>query len=417
MPLDFEPYSHAHKQDPYRVYRELRDVAPVHFAPDSHSWVISRFDDVEWLLRHPEIFSSKTSRRRLVFGDRPRAAELIALAWRFFSHVRALPSAFARSRMLIQEDGGVHAAMRALVNRGFTPRRIASWEPRIREIVDASLRGMPGRREFDLIEDLAIPLPVTVIAEMLGVDPARRADFKRWSDAIVAGGTGSGIGTAGRSGMFAALGELRRYLRPLVRERRRAPGDDLLSVLVVAERGEVGLTDFEVFMFVLLLLIAGNETTTNLLGNAVDALLAHPDQLALVAGDPSLVPALVEEVLRWDNPVQFLTRQTTRDVERHGVTIPRGAHVVGLLGSANRDERRFPHPDRFDVTRDARGHLGFGFGNHFCLGASLARLEARVALEELVPSLPSRVRARPEVDFLDSYQIRGRAHLALRAAA
>jgi cytochrome P450 len=167
---------------------------------------------------------------------------------------------------------------------------------------------------------------------------------------------------------------------------------------------------------VLLLLVAGNETTTNLLGNAVDALLAHPDQLARVSADPRLVPALVEETLRFDGPVQFLTRVATREVALHGVRIPADARVVVLLGSANRDERRFPEPDRFDVGRDTRGHVAFGFGAHFCLGASLARLEARAALEALVPELPRLARVRPEREFLDSFLIRGRARLDLRAA-
>ena len=167
----------------------------------------------------------------------------------------------------------------------------------------------------------------------------------------------------------------------------------------------------------LLLLVAGNETTTNLLGNAVDALLAHPEQLAKVVAEPALVPALVEETLRFDGPVQFVTRVTTREFELQGQTLPSRALVVVLLGSANRDERRFPEPDRFDVARDARGHVAFGFGAHFCLGASLARLEAKAALEALVPELPRLVRARPEREFLDSYLIRGRARLELRVAA
>jgi cytochrome P450 len=417
MPLEFEPYSHVHKRDPYPIYRELRDRAPVHHAPGSGAWVLSRYDDVQWVLRTPEVFSSRTMRPGGPVGAaKPSSLQVLRLAIRFFAHVRASPRTVAASRMLINEDGDVHAGMRDLVNRGFTPRRIAAWEPRIREIVAGCMRRLGERRDIDLMKEVAIPLPVTVIAEMLGVEPERGADFKRWSDAVIQGGTGSGIADLSRSGLFAAMGELRRYLRPLVRARRGAPGDDLLSVLVGAEHGEVGLSEFEVFMFVLLLLIAGNETTTNLLGNAVDALLAHPDQLARVNGDPSRVPALVEETLRWDTPVQFLTRIAKTDVERHGVRIPRGAAVVALLGSANRDERHFPDPDRFDVDRDARGHLAFGFGNHFCLGASLARLEARLALEAIAPALRGLVRARPEVEFLDSYLIRGRSRLELRAA-
>jgi len=213
------------------------------------------------------------------------------------------------------------------------------------------------------------------------------------------------------------MGELRAYLRPIVRERRRRPDDNLISILVAAQVDGEGLSDYEIFLFVLLLLVAGNETTTNLLGNAVDALLAHPDQLARVSADPRLIPGLVEETLRYDGPVQFLTRRTTREVELYGQRIPAQASVVALLGSANRDERRFADPDRFDVARDARGHVAFGFVAHFCLGASLARLEAKAALEALVPELPRLARVRPEREFLDSYLIRGRARLDLRVAA
>jgi cytochrome P450 len=302
------------------------------------------------------------------------------------------------------------------VNRGFTPRRIQRLEARIQELVAECLTSLESRDDFDLVHELNIPLPVTVIAELLGVEPERHADFKRWSDRIISGATGSGIERPLESGVFEAMVELRGSLRPIVRERRQTPADDLISTLVAAEIGGEGLSDYEIFLFVLLLLVAGNETTTNLLGNAVDALLAHPEALARVASDPPLVPKLIEETLRYDGPVQFITRRTTREVVLHDQTIPADALVVVLLGSANRDERRFPDPDRFDLDRDTRGHVAFGFGAHFCLGASLARLEASAALAALVPELPRFVRSRPEREFLDSYLIRGRARLDLRAA-
>jgi cytochrome P450 len=319
--------------------------------------------------------------------------------------------------MLIQEDGAVHLRMRDLVNRGFTPRRIQRLETRIRELVAGCLAELGRKPEFDLVSELNIPLPVTVIAELLGVEPERRHDFKRWSDGIITGGTGSAMTRPLDSGVLDVMSELRAYLRPIVRERRSRPADDLISVLVSAEVEGEGLSDYEIFLFVLLLLVAGNETTTNLLGNAADALLANPAQLAKVVAEPALVPALVEETLRFDGPVQFVNRVTTREFGLHGQTLPAGALVIVLLGSANRDERRFPEPDRFDVSRDTRGHVAFGFGAHFCLGASLARLEAKAALEALVPELPRLVRARPEREFLDSYLIRGRARLELRVAA
>jgi cytochrome P450 len=319
--------------------------------------------------------------------------------------------------MLIQEDGAVHLRMRDLVNRGFTPRQIQRLAPRIRELVAECVAELRRKPQFDLVTELNIPLPVTVIAEMLGVEREKRHVFKHWSDAIISGATGSGLGTPLDSGVLDAMGGLRAYLGPIVRERRRKPGDDLISVIVGAELDGAGLSDYEIFLFVLLLLIAGNETTTNLLGNCVDALLANPDQLRRVVAEPARIGALVEETLRYDGPVQLLTRVTTCETSLHGQTLPKGANVVVLLGSANRDERRFPDPDRFDVTRDTRGHVAFGFGAHFCLGASLARLETRAALDALVPELPRLARVRPEREFLDSYLIRGRARLDLRVAA
>ena len=416
--MDWSPYSDRWRDDPYPMYRALRDHAPLHYSPDSNTWTVSRYDDVVAVLKDTEAFSSKTRGGQMEssMNELSLAAKLQLFA-RFVSRMRATPWAMRRSRMLIQEDGAVHLRMRDLVNRGFTPRQIKRLEPRIRELVAGCLAELARKPQFDLVSELNIPLPVTVIAEMLGVEPEKRHVFKHWSDTIISGATGSGIANPLESGVLDAMGELRAYLRPIVRERRRRPDDDLISILVAARVGGAGLSDYEIFLFVLLLLVAGNETTTNLLGNAVDALLAHPDQLARVSADPRLVAGLIEETLRYDGPVQFLTRRTTREVAMHGQRIPANASVVVLLGSANRDERRFADPDRFDVTRDTRGHVAFGFGAHFCLGASLARLEAKAALEALVPELPRLARVRPEREFLDSYLIRGRARLDLRVAA
>src|SRR5262245_26613007 len=418
MAFDWDPYSDRWRNDPYPMYRELRDRAPLHFAPGSDAWTVSRYDDVVQVLKQTDVFSSKTRGGRMEGSVAELSlAQKVRLGARFLRRMRIAPWAVRGSRMLIQEDGAVHLRMRDLVNRGFTPRQIRRIEPRVRELVARCLAQLKSKPTFDLVTELNIPLPVTVIAELLGVEPERRHDFKRWSDGIITGGTGSTMTRPHDSGVLDVMAELRAYLRPIVRERRKHPADDLISILVSAEVGGEGLSDYEIFLFVLLLLVAGNETTTNLLGNAVDALFAHPDQLARVVADPGKIPGLVEETLRYDGPVQFVNRRTTREVSLHGQTIPAGALVVVLLGSANRDERRFPEPDRFAVERDTRGHVAFGFGAHFCLGASLARLEAQAALEALVPELPRLARARPERDFLDSYLIRGRARLELRVAA
>jgi len=273
-----------------------------------------------------------------------------------------------------------------------------------------------GKSEFDLVQSLAVPLPVTTIAELVGVEPERRDEFKAWSDRIVQTSTNSGPDRLIDLALLDVLGEMNAYLRPIIKDRRQQPKDDLISALVEAQDGETALIDYEVFMFIFLLMLAGNETTTNLIGNTIDALLLHPDQLEKVASDLSLVPALIEESLRYDSPVQQLTRRVTRQVTLHGVTLAPDSEVQLLIGSANRDERRFPDPDHLDLSRDTKGHLGFGFGVHFCLGASLARLEAKIALESILPELPGLVRSRPELELLPSNVLRGRSRLELRAA-
>jgi len=322
------------------------------------------------------------------------------------------------ARNLIAEDPPRHTAMRNLVNRGFTPRRIAMWEPRVREFARDYVNEMRHAEEIDLVEAFAMPLPVRVICEILGVEPERRDDFKRWSDRIIAGTTGS-TRTADplTSGFADAMQELAEYIRGVVAQRTKQPSDDLISVLVAAQDG-AGLSAAEMTLFVLLLLVAGNETTTHLIGNATNALLSHPAQLARVTADPSLVPSWIEETLRWDGPVQFVSRTTTADVEVGGKQLPANAHVVAIIGSANRDERHWgPTAAQFDVTRNPQGHLGFGLGNHFCLGASLARLEARIALEALLDELPRRERSEPRIEHIDSFLIRGPKRFLLRLAA
>jgi cytochrome P450 len=254
-----------------------------------------------------------------------------------------------------------------------------------------------------------------VIAEMLGVEPSRLPDFKRWSDAIIANTTGPGRADPFNDAYVDAIVELMAYLREVVVARQRGPADDLVSVIASQQAGEDGLTTREVVQFAVLLLVAGNETTTNLIGNLVSALLEHPDQLARVAADPALVPAAIEETLRFDPPIQIVFRVATEDTEIAGTRIPRGSFVAPLLGSANRDERQFPDPDRFDVGRNPQAHVAFGFGKHFCLGAALARLEARVALEALLPALPKLERDGPK-ELVDSFLVRGPRRLVLRRA-
>ena len=317
-------------------------------------------------------------------------------------------------RTLIAEDGDAHSQMRGVVNRGFTPRQIAAWEPRIRELARTCVQSTRSAKRFDLMQTLAVPLPVTVIAEMLGVEPERMSDFKRWSDAIIDGTTGAGRGDRFSACLTGVFLEIVRYLRGVARARRKNPADDLISKIVAQQDGVAGLADADVIVFVMVLLVAGNETTTNLIGNAVSALLDHPSELDVLVRDESLVPAWIEETLRYDTPIQLVFRTATRDLEFGGVRIPKGASLAALIGSANRDERRFEDPDRFDIRRNTQGHLAFGFGKHFCLGASLARLEARCALEAMFQDLPKLTRSEGRRKYIDSFLIRGLREMELQ---
>jgi len=420
MDPSYDPCGPEWRDDPYPFYRELRDTAPVYWAPTTGGFCVSRYDDVMFVLRNPELFSSRAMFTFLMNqgreGPPPLSWPMLRFLAKFVWRTRLNPLEFTTARHLIAEDGERHASLRSIVNRGFTPRRIAAWEARARALVTEAMAKLRSGAPFDLIEDLAIPLPVSIIAEMLGVESNRQADFKRWSDAIIHMTTGPGRGNPLAPRSANAIIEILAYLRRVAERRKRQPADDLVSAIVAEQGGESGLSVREVVQFVLLLLVAGNETTTNLIGNAVAALLEHPQELARVVADPALVPDAIEETLRYDSPIQMVFRTATQDVELAGTRIPKGAYVVPLLGSANRDEREFPDPGRFDVLRRPQGHVGFGFGKHFCLGASLARLEARVALEALVPIL-AQLEPKGPSERVDSFLVRGPRRLELCRAA
>jgi cytochrome P450 len=317
---------------------------------------------------------------------------------------------------LIGSDPPEHTRLRNIVSRGFTPRRITALEPRIREIALGLVERFAARGACDLVTDYAVPLPVMVIAELLGVDPERHADFKRGSDAMIRAAFDP-LTEDEAAEVGERLREISDYLDEVTAARQRCPADDLISTLVEVETRDGALSADEVKIFVYTLLAAGNVTTTNLIGNAMLALLVHPAELERVRRDPALVPALVEEALRYDAPVQLLLRTATEDTEIAGVPIPKGALVAPLFASANRDESVFPDPDRFDVTRNPRDHLAFGHGIHFCLGAPLARLEARIAFEVLLARLVDVALDEEEVAWVQSLVMRGPKRLGLRFAA
>jgi len=413
MSVEYEPLSSANRQDPYPLFAELRADDPVHFSPGSGTYCISRYQDAVFVLKHPELFSSRAMQDVLMHVDVPvLTPRYLFFLLQFLWKTRVNPFALQKIGNLVTLDPPRHDAMRSIVNRGFSPRRIAAWEPRAREIVAQQLQRLDETGRFDAVEDLAIPLPVTIISEMLGIEDERKADFKRWSDGIVAVASGAAKQNPFETGVLDVFAELFGYMKQAVRERRKNPRDDLISLLVDPSREDV-LSELDMVQFVVLLLVAGNETTTNLIGNAVNALLDHPEVMERVAANPALVPALIEETLRYDSPIQLVFRTATQETTIGHTLIPKDAVVALLIGSANRDESRFEQADAFDIDRDARGHLAFGLGVHFCLGSSLARLEARVALEALTPELPRLKSVGARDELIDSFLVRGRRHLQL----
>ena len=308
--------------------------------------------------------------------------------------------------MMISVDPPKHMRLRALSIADSRHGASKTLEPRLREIANRFVEETLDAGEMDIVKDLSIPFPVTVIAELLGVDPEMREKFKHWSDATV-------IGLSGVAKEFSKedvrknADEMADYIETIVAERRANPKDDLISILVSAQSGDEALTGGEVLSFVFLLLVAGNETTTNLIGNAVSAFLRHPDQLAEVTKDLSLIPQAIEEVLRYDSPIQALPRLATQKVELDSGKVDEGTFLMTYFGSANRDTQQFPDASKFDIHRKPQGHLAFGHGIHFCLGASLARLEAQIALEALLSRCRNLELQTEDIPVLDSLALRG----------
>ena len=376
-------------RDPVELHAflaDLRENKPVHQIPPVGVWAITRYDDVVHVLKHHELFSSEAL-RYMGMGMAGAGNGAPASFETMLSSDNAAVL-FRTTPTVISSDPPRHGRLRNIVNRGFTPSRIERVAPRIQEITDALLDAVVPRGEMELMREFAIPLPVTVIAELLGVTPERGEDFKRWSDLFI-----STLAQTPNPETFEqierAMQEFADYFGEVIDARKKDPQDDLISTIVHAETEEGALDDVEVLAFCRLLLIAGNETTTNLVARMVSTLLDHPDELAKLRANLSLLPNAVEETLRYAGIVPTLPRLTTQDVEVGGVKIPAGQIVMPFFMAANRDPRRFPDPDRYDITRKTTGHLGFGFGAHFCLGAHLARLETRTAMEGILRRLPN----------------------------
>lgn len=351
------PFTAAHLDNPYPAFAELRACGPLVYHEELGFYIATTFESVRAVLSTSDEFISGKG---------------IGLA----RH-----EVVQRPTMLTR-DPPDHTRLRALVSRAFTPRRIAELEARISELVGSLLTEGLVRGGFDLVKDFADPLPSLVISELLGVEPERRTDMERWSTDIVKAVAGV-YPQLDRERARQSYLEFDAYFAGKVEERRRRRKDDLLGALVVAHEEQGALSTVEIVSFCMLLFIAGTETTANLITNATLLLLAHPEQERKLRAAPQLIGGLIEETLRYDPPVQGMFRTTRRAVERFGVTIAADQKVLALIAAGNRDPAAFPEPERFDLLRTPNPHLSLGSGIHYCLGASLARLEAKVALGEL----------------------------------
>jgi cytochrome P450 len=365
--VELNPFSYAFHEDPYPTYRWLRDHAPLYRNDALDFWALSRHRDVLDASLDWATYSS---------------AEGTTLE-------RLDPRLFETRPMIIFLDPPRHDRLRKLVSRAFTPRRVAELEPFIRTTVRRLLDAVAREGGGDFVRDVSMPLPMEVIFTLLGIPEGDRRKLREWMDLSLERDHGTPV-IPERA--MVAMAYMMQYWNEFVEELRRGGGDGLMAALLAAEieddAGTTRLTDGEIVGFLNLLGAAGNETVTKLLANACVLFARHPEEYRRVIANPSVVPDAVEEVLRYSSPSQYQGRVTTCDVECHGTTVPRGARVLLLTGAANRDEREFPEPDRFDVGRRPESHLGLGYGVHFCLGASLARLESRVALEEFSRRFP-----------------------------
>ncbi len=416
----YEPWDPACRDGLFETYQRLIRETPVYRAP-SGTWVVSSYDGVEYIFSNPDLFSNRPNQDETI-GFPPKVdvndEQSVATMTRLAELAQSLPLDFndlLTARVIIGADPPQHTRQRKIVNRGLTARRIAMFKDSIDGIVAQCLDGIDGRDRLELVSELAIPVPVGVIADLLSVTTDRYADVRRWSDTVATLPQSKDRGSPETMfTLFGMLKELSEYFVPLIEDRRQNPRDDMISDLVRAVEVDT-MTVTETVLFILVVMSAGNETTTNLIGNTVVELLQNRDQLDLLLARPDLVPSALEEGVRTQSPFQFLFREALQDVDVCGTTIPKESVIAILLGAANRDPSHFQDPDKFDITRSAP-HLGFGKGIHFCLGAPLARLEAQSALTALLPHL-QRFTLDPDVplELVDSLLIRGYKQIPLVA--
>jgi cytochrome P450 len=386
------PLDPAFRNDPYPALARLREHDPVNLTPFG-IWRLTRYADVTRLLYDVPAGVRTTD------GELPGIDESLS----------------GQRMFMLQQDPPTHTRLRRLVSRAFTPRAIAAMRPSIQRIVDECLDRVRGKGEMDLIKDLALPVPATVICEMLGVPVADRDRFTVWT-AQATFGLAAGLLPPEMLAQAVSAGmALAEYFQELIAVRRTNLTDDILSALIRAEEEGDRLSGPELISQAIGLLIAGFETTIGLIGNGVRALLKHPDQLALLRARPELIESAIEECLRWDGPIILTPRILHADAEFSGTTLPCNAMVWGMLAAADRDPAKFPDPDRFDITRQPNDHLAFGGGAHFCLGAHLARLEGQIAIGNLVERFENLALVSDQVEWGASlFRVPGRLPITFR---
>lgn len=405
LPFKFNPLTPEARRDPHRQYRALREKSPVYYSPLLRGWVLTRYDDVASVLRDPRFSSDRRNSPTMSLQSARMAKELPELH-RFSEGV------------ISGKDAPEHTRLRKLVNKAFTPSVVKRLEPRIEEVVGQCIDDALEKRSMEVISELAFPLPVTVIAEMLGVDAGDADEFGRWATDLFSLTDPMSMFRADlREAAEKSVGDMRRYLKGMADDRRRLPQDDLLTALVGAEDEGKRLSEDELLSMCGALVLAGHETTTNLIGMATHCLLRFPEERDRLRQSPQLLPSAIEEVLRFEGVSHLIMRIAIEDTEvgsgKSRVVVRKGQMVLLALAAANRDPEQFPEPDRFDVARSPNRHLGFGHGVHFCLGANLARGEAQIAIRCLLDRLPDFSGVTVEAEWKSNPMLRGLKRLQL----